>query len=644
MAHPPISDTGVGWSLETAVLNAIGEAVVATGPDGTIAYWNDAAHRLFGWRADEVLGRIILDVIIPPSERAAARANIALILGGEQWSGEFLCWKADGTTLPIHVTGSPLLDEHGRVVGLVGVAREIPHQRQALAVLRLQSAALNAAANAIVITDRQGVIEWTNHAFSELTGYTRAEAIGRNPRDLVRSGAHAPEFYAELWHTILAGNVWHGEMTNRRKDGTIYPEEMTVTPVRDASGEIAHFVAIKQDLTRVKQLQAQYLQAQKMEIVGRLAGGIAHDFNNILSVINGTAELAAARLAGDDPLLDELLQIQQAGERAAGLTAQLLAFGRQRVVAPRPLRLDLLVAEWEDMLSRVVGEHIDLVVRAPRPVGYVRADQAQVGQILMNLVVNARDAMPDGGTLTIQVHDVELDAAYAALHLGVSPGSYVMLAVHDTGVGMDAVTRARIFEPFFSTKDARRGSGLGLATVYGIVAQSGGTIWVYSEPGRGSAFKIYLPRIVGAHASDLARMRDPIAGGTETVLLVEDDEALAAVADRILSTAGYLVLTAGNAMDALRLLAEHPGPIHLLFTDLVLPAMPGTELAVRVAALSPDTRVLFTSGYTEEEAFRAGVQAGPFLSKPYTAPDLIRMVRTAIDESPPLSTVTDRSS
>jgi two-component system, cell cycle sensor histidine kinase and response regulator CckA len=643
MAHAPASDNGVGWSLETAVLSAIGEAVVATGPDGTIAYWNDAAHRLFGWRADEVLGRSILDVAVPPSERAAARANIAVVLGGEQWSGEFLLRRADGATFAVQVTGSPLLDEDGRVAGLVGVAREISDQRQALAVLRLQSAALNAAANAIVITDRQGIIEWTNHAFSELTGYTRAEAIGRNPRDLVRSGAHAPEFYAELWHTILAGNVWRGEMTNRRKDGTLYPEEMTVTPVRDASGEIAHFVAIKQDLTRVKQLQAQYLQAQKMEIVGRLAGGIAHDFNNILSVINGTAELAAARLAGDDPLLDELLQIQQAGERAAALTAQLLAFGRHRVVAPRPLRLDLLVADWEDMLRRVVGEHIDLVVHAPRPVGYVRADQAQVGQILMNLVVNARDAMPDGGTLTIQVRDVELDAAYAALHLGVPAGSYVMLAVHDTGVGMDAVTRARIFEPFFSTKDARRGSGLGLATVYGIVAQSGGTIWVYSEPGQGSAFKIYLPRIVGTHASDLPRMRAPIAGGTETVLLVEDDEALAAVADRVLSTAGYLVLTAGTAMDALRLLAEHPGSIHLLFTDLVLPAMPGTELAIRVAALSPDTRVLFTSGYTEEEAFRAGVPAGSFLSKPYTARDLIRMVRTAIDD-PPLSTVTDRSS
>ena len=365
-------------------------------------------------------------------------------------------------------------------------------------LLRLQSVALNAAANGIVITDQTGTIVWTNSGFTTLTGYTADEAKGRNPRDLLKSGVHDRDFYRDLWETVLAGNVWHGEMTNRRKDGSLFPERQTITPLKTPDGAISHFIAIKEDLTTVKRLEAQFLQSQKMEVVGRLAGGIAHDFNHLLMVISLSADRLASKLPAGDPLRDDVANIVNAGARGAALTRQLLAFSRKQVPTPEILELGDLARGMQNMLQRLIGVDIQLVVTSPPQVGLVKADAGQIEQVIMNLAVNACDAMPEGGRLTIATTDVVLEAGIVA---NLAAGPYVVLSVTDTGTGMSEETRSHLFEPFFSTKPPGRGTGLGLSIVYGIVEQSDGGITVDSTVGSGTTFRVYLPRTAGIPAA-----------------------------------------------------------------------------------------------------------------------------------------------
>ena len=415
--------------------------------------------------------------------------------------------RDDGTTCWTTTRGETVRGPDGTVVMLRGTVHDIDEHQRADAKLRLQSAALNAAADAMMITDRDGTIEWINAAFTDSSGYNQEEALGKNPKELVKSGVHDQVFYKNLWDTILAGRVWHGEVTNRRKDGSLCPVAMTITPVKNARGEPAHFISIHRDLTEERRLEAQFRQAQKMESVGQLAGGIAHDFNNLLTVINGTAELALTQLRDGDPLHEDLQEIRRAGERAAALTRQLLAFSRKQIRQPQVLNLSAVVAEMESMLRRLIGEDIELVVVPTESLGSVNADVGQMEQVIANLVVNARDAMPQGGKLTIETQNVEIDEQYARQHIvDVKPGPYVMLAMSDTGVGMDEVTRGRIFEPFFTTKGPGKGTGLGLSTVYGIVKQSDGLVWVYSEVGQGTSFKMYRHRrLKGRPASGAIR-------------------------------------------------------------------------------------------------------------------------------------------
>ena len=499
---------------------------------------------------------------------------------------------------------------------------------------QVQSAALNAAADAIVITDRAGVIEWVNPAFTQITGYTAEEALGKNPWDLVKSGKHAPAFYQDLWETILGGRTWHGEMINRRKDGRLYTEDQSVTPILDASGAITHFVAVKQDMTERLQLEAEFRQAQKMESVGQLASGIAHDFNNLVTVINGMSDLVLAQVSQDDPVHADLQEIHRAGERAATLTRQLLAFSRQQILEPRVLKVDTVIAGMEDLLRRVLGEDIDLVVVPAPDVGHVKADPGQIEQVITNLAVNARDAMPQGGRLTIETESVTIDEAYTRQHgEDAPPGSYVRLTVSDSGAGMDEATRARIFEPFFTTKGPGKGTGLGLSTVYGIVTQSQGFIWVYSEVGRGTSFKIYLPQVTEAAGTDQPRPRAVSSTGTETILLAEDNAGLRKLATRVLAPAGYTVLAAATGEEALRVLERHEPPVHLLLSDVVMPGMSGRDLAERIAQTRPGMKVLYMSGYTSDTIVRHGVLEArvPFLNKPFTAAALLRKVREVLD-------------
>lgn len=524
----------------------------------------------------------------------------------------------------------------GRTIRLSGAFQDITERRRTDELRRLQSAALNAAADAIVITDRTGVIVWVNPAFSQLTGFTREDAVGHNPRDLVKSGKHEPAFYQDMWDTILAGRVWRGQMTNRRKDGSLYTEEQVITPMRDASQTITHFIAIKEDISERLSLEAQYRQAQKMESVGRLASGIAHDFNNILTVINGMADLVLERLDASDVAHADVQEIKHAGDRAATLTRQLLAFSRQQILAPQVLDLNVAVTGMASLLKRLLGEDVDLVVVQAPDLGRVKADPGQVEQVITNLAVNARDAMPLGGKLTIETKNVELDEDYAFRHAeSVPPGAYVLLAVTDTGTGMSEDTRLRVFEPFFTTKPHGKGTGLGLATVHGIVKQSQGFIWVYTEPGRGTTFKVYLPLVTEAERPP--RTKSGIissATGTETVLLVEDNDGLRQLAARLLRRGGYTVLDeVSTGEQALSVLADYNGPVHLLLTDVVLPGLSGRQLSEQLRQSRPDLRTLFMSGYTDDTIVRHGVldQDMPFLNKPFTGAALLRRVREVLD-------------
>ncbi|MDP2319435.1 MAG: PAS domain S-box protein [Acidobacteriota bacterium] len=617
-------------------VDASGEVIFMTDLEGVIRFMNPAFTRLYGYAAAEVVGkatpRILKSGVVP---REVYRSFWNVILSKQVVTGEMFNKARDGRLLTVESSVNPILNEQGESIGVLAIQRDITERKHAEESLRLQSAALNAAPDAIVITDRAGGIEWVNPAFTQLTGYTAEEALGKSPRDLVKSGKHASAFYKQLWETIRAGRTWRGEIINRRKDGRLYTEDQTVTPIRDASGAITHFVAIKKDMTEHLQLEAQFRQAQKMESVGQLASGIAHDFNNLLTVINGMADLVLAQVSQDDPVHADVQEILHAGERAATLTRQLLAFSRQQILEPRVLSLNTVVAGMESLLRRLLGEDIDLMVMLTPGVSHVKVDPGQIEQVITNLAVNARDAMPLGGELIIETHNVTIDEDYTPEHGVVmpSPGSYVLLAVSDSGVGMDEATRARIFEPFFTTKGPGQGTGLGLSTVFGIVKQSQGFIWVYSEVGLGTSFKIYLPQVIEAVGTDQPEPTVVSSSGTETILLVEDNAGLLKLATRVLKPAGYTVLGAASSEEALAALERHAAPVHLLLTDVVMPGMSGRQLAERLAQTHPGMKVLYMSGYTSDTMVRHGVLEATvsFLNKPFTAAALLRKVREVLD-------------
>jgi PAS domain S-box-containing protein len=512
--------------------------------------------------------------------------------------------------------------------------RNITERKRAEAERRLLMTAIEQSIDTVIITDAQGHAVYVNPAFERVSGYARSEALGRTPR-LLKSGAQSDDFYRTLWATVNRGETWSGRFVNKRKDGTLYQEDAIVSPVRDTAGAITNYVGVQRDVTDALALQAQFLHAQKMEAVGRLAGGIAHDFNNALSVILCYAEMIDGDLKRDEPLRADVSEILKAALRASDLTRQLLAFSRRQVLELKVVNLNESLEAMERMVARLLGADVALTMLLGSDLWNVKADLGQVEQIVMNLAVNARDAMPEGGKLTIQTSNVHLDEEYVQTHLDVRAGAYVELDVTDTGTGMDAETRGRIFEPFFTTKDTGKGTGLGLATVFGIVHQSGGHIWVYSEPGQGATFKIYLPRFAGAAVQTSSKPADlSPERGSETILLVEDEDQLRILARNILRRHGYVVLDAPNGGEALLICEQHGAKIDLLLTDVVLPRMSGRQISDRLATMRPDMKVLFMSGYTNDAVLLHGVldSGVAFLQKPFTPTSLTRKVREALDE------------
>ncbi len=534
-------------------------------------------------------------------------------------------------------------DEKGNVAGALSTARDITERNrteQALAeAQQLQRLILESVEDGIHGLDRTGHIMFENPASLKTFGWQAHEMLGQHAHTLIhhhRADGHPyPAEECPVYRTLYDGQDRH--VHNEvffRKDGTSFPVEYTASALRDDSGAIAGVVVTFRDVTEIKQLEAQFLQSQKLEAVGELAGGVAHDFNNNLSAILGFSDLALDRLGPDDPLHRYITQVKKAGEQSAALTRQLLAFSRKQLLQPKVLDLNALITNDTTILQRLIGEGIDLRTQLTPELGRIKADPGQVEQVLMNLVVNARDAMPQGGTLTIETGNVEIDEAQARVRSPMLAGPYVRLAVADTGCGMDAATQARIFEPFFTTKETGKGTGLGLSTVYGIIKQSGGYIWVDSTPSQGTTFQIYLPQVdTPLEAVATREVSIPQRCDSATILLVEDEEMVRVVARDTLHAQGYTVLEAMNGGAALLISERHQGAIDLLLTDVVMPYMSGSELAQRLTAQRPEMRVLYMSGYTDETLAPHGVlEPGiVFLAKPFTPDGLLRKVSETLE-------------
>jgi two-component system cell cycle sensor histidine kinase/response regulator CckA len=493
--------------------------------------------------------------------------------------------------------------------------------------------AVEQSADLVMITDREGVIEYVNPAFEVLTGYSPRELMGQTPR-VLKSDLQTPELYKELWQTILSGNVFRCTLVNRKKNGDTFVAEKTITPLRDGEGKITHFISNDRDITDRRRMENQIQQAQKMDAVGRLAGGVAHDFNNLLMVISSYAELMLDTLTPQHPLRRNVDEIQKASRRAADLTRQLLAFGRKQMQTLQLLDLNLIIEDINKMLPRLIGEDIELAFVPGAKLGKVKSDPVQIEQILMNLVANARDAMPKGGRLVIETANLRLDDSYVQEHSIVPPGDYILLTVTDSGTGIAPEHLLHIFEPFYTTKEEGKGTGLGLATVYGIVKQNSGFIWVYSEPGLGTTFKIYLPRARQAKIAPQPTVPlEDCPRGSETLLLAEDEGAVRESIREFLTLNGYTVLEAQNGTEALALSRGHVGPIHLMIADVVMPEMGGAKLAGELAADRPDMKILFVSGYAEATFQRHGAidVTTRFLQKPFSLKALARKVREVLD-------------
>ncbi|HEY7653804.1 MAG TPA: PAS domain S-box protein [Methylomirabilota bacterium] len=487
--------------------------------------------------------------------------------------------------------------------------------------------------DAIITTDGRGRLTYFSRGAEAMFGYRAEEMIGTAVADIYPGGLE--EARAVRRRLTQEGQLRNYESGFLTRDGGRVEVSASISLLRDATGHVVGTLGVLKDIGERRHLEEQLRQAQKMEAIGRLAGGIAHDFNNLLTVIAGRAQLILSRLRPEEPIHRDATLVRTTADRAAALTQQLLAFSRKQVLQPQVLNLNAVVSAMEPMLGRLIGEDIDLAVIPTEGLGRVKADPGQIEQVIVNLVVNSRDAMPQGGRLTVETADVELDAAYASRHSSVLPGPYVMLAVSDTGEGMDERTRSRVFEPFFTTKGPGKGTGLGLATVYGIVKQSGGDIHLYSEPGRGTTFKIYLPRVaeVAAEADDTTSPGTTDARGDETVLLVEDEPEVRDLAREILEGGGYTVLQACDPLEAVLLAEQHPGPIHLLLTDVIMPRQSGHALVERLRPLRPEMQVLYMSGYTNEAIVRHGVldPNTSFIQKPFTPATLGHKVRATLD-------------
>jgi PAS domain S-box-containing protein len=601
-------------------------------------HWSDETFRIFGYEPDsfeptlEAYARLL-----DPEDRERMRARNARALEGG--TEDLLVepyqriTRLDGTVRMIATETQVEFAADGRPIRITGTIQDVTERAAADLERSRLAAAVEQAGELVMVTEPSGIVTYVNAAFEEITGFPRGDVLGRPPQ-VLRRGDHLNPEIGAMWQELQAGRQWSGQMTPRRRDGSLYDLELLASPVRDDDGRIVSFVSVGRDVTRERLLEEQLRQSQKMEAVGRLAGGIAHDFNNLLTAILGYGDLLLAELSVDDPRREDAVQIRRAGERAADLTRQLLAFSRRTVLQPRTISLNDVVVEVSRLLDRLIGEDVHLLTTLEPRLEPINADPSQLEQVLINLAVNARDAMPSGGTLSIETRNVTIDEALAATQIGIAVGRYVELAVSDTGIGMSPEIQARVFEPFFTTKDPGKGTGLGLATVFGIVEMSDGHVTLHSTPGEGTTFRILLP-VSESELTTSLRPDAPAASGvgTERILVVEDDPAVRSLIEATLSAGGYETVVAGEGQAALEIVGSGVAPFDLVITDVVMPGMTGVELVRRLRAAHPSVAVLYSSGYAAD-ALADREALGPdfeLLAKPFGPGELLSRVRAVLD-------------
>jgi two-component system, cell cycle sensor histidine kinase and response regulator CckA len=607
------------------------EGIFRSSPQGRFLSCNGASATILGFETPEEAIESMSDIWQQIVGRERRGELLETMLGGsavKNFETEFT--RKDGSRRWARLNMRPLLEHDSGLLHIDGIIQDITDSKRAEETLIKLSQAVEQSPASIIITDTDGLIEFVNPKFTQLTGYSLEEVLGKNPR-VLKSGKVPPELHRELWETITAGRVWEGEFLNKKKNGELFNEHATISPIRNRDGLVTHFLAIKEDTTEQRQMAAQLLQSQKMESIGRLAGGVAHDFNNMLTVILGCVQLALFRVPEGGKLWHYLDQISKAARRSSDITRQLLAFSRKEIISPRVINLNTQIIETQSTLGRLIGEDINLSFKPVTNIWSIKADPSQLDQILVNLAVNARDAMDNGGNLAIETANVKIDRIYSQYHVDAPPGDYVQLTVSDSGSGMDGPTLALIFEPFFTTKEVGKGTGLGLATVYGIIRQNNGFINVYSEPGHGTTFRLYFPRFAGG-ALLPAQPPEAEISGSGTVLLVEDDLLVREMSRQMLEEIGYLVIQAETPRQAIEICSNDEAQLDLILTDVVMPGMNGKEMVEIIETLRPDIKVLFMSGYTSDLVAQRGVvdEGRRFIQKPFDMHSLNEKIKDTL--------------
>ncbi len=634
---------------------------------GRYTHVSPAVRPILGYTPEELVGHMHFYDLHPEEGREAFKLSALQLIQKKENIVHFEnhAQTKEGNQLCLLTNGFPLLNDDGTLRGYRGsdiditerkhaeeqvkqLLKESNQARQALlSILEDQvradadrkrlSAAIEQSAESIMVTDANAHIQYVNPAFEKISGYTREEAIGQNP-SMLGSGQQDVEFYRELWATLSSGKTWNGRFINRRKDGSLYTEDALISPVCDTTGTVINYVAVKRDITEQLRVTEQLQQSQKMDSIGRLAGGVAHDFNNMLGVILGHAEMAIELIQPEHPIHEDLLEIQKAAERSAALTRQLLAFARKQAATPKVLNLNDTIEGMLKMLRRLIGEDIELRWNPQADLWPIQIDPSQIDQILANLCINARDAIAGVGKITIETHNVVFRPAEAEKQTGATPGDFVRIDFRDTGCGMTPETLGHIFEPFFSTKKKGLGSGLGLATVYGVIKQNNGFIQVHSRLSQGTLFHIFLPRYQGSlEPKPPPTASAPPTGGHESILLVEDEPAILKITGQLIEGLGYSVQKACSPAEAIQWATQQTHEIDLLLTDVVMPEMNGRDLAQKIRKLQPKIKCLFMSGYTADVIARNGVldKGVHFIEKPFTKQTLAIQIRQALDSPPP---------
>ncbi len=606
-----------------------------TDRDGILASIYGPLERILGYKPEELIGTNCFKLIHREDLKTAIKAfNECLKNPDPPQNIEVRFRRKDGNWVILEAVGTSMI--HDPVVrGIVLNARDISGRKKSEEDLIRLSIAIEQAAEEVIITDPNGTIQYVNPAFESITGFTRQEAIGQTPR-LLKSGFHDDAFYRELWKTISDRRVWKGQFINRKKDGGLIHEEATISPVITSSGGLMGFVSLKRDISDELRLKARLIHSQKMEAVGTLAGGIAHDFNNILTVLIGCASVMEMEIDENDPMRPLVDEILNASKKASNLTRSLVVFSRHHDIALAPINLNEKIRGAEKLLRRLITEDISLEISVAPEDMFVMADSTQIDQVLFNLAANARDAMPDGGSLRMETSLATMDEVFIKTRGFGTAGVYVAISVSDTGHGIDSATKEKIFEPFFTTKEVGKGVGLGLATVYGIVEQHEGYITVESESNKGTTFQIYLPAIT-APDKEAAEASAPYTQGrrTEIVLVAEDSESVRNSIAKTLKHNGYGVVEAKDGQDAIDRFKEHP-EICLVILDAVMPRKNGKEVHDEIVKIRPSTKTIFISGYTKDIVLNKGIEEEDFsfLRKPLSPEVLLRKVRDVLDGYP----------